>query len=91
MKTHAIMLAVLLLGAASPAWAQPKRPFGLTEAEYQKKKNELKVKIRRLELEYTRYDSDATGFEGVWLKAPRPSSRTSKASSRSRVTTRSST
>ena len=67
MKTHAIMLAVLLLGAASPAWAQPKRPFGLTEAEYQKKKNELKVKIRRLELEYTRYDSDATGFEGVWL------------------------
>lgn len=67
MKTHAILLAVLLLGASSAAWAQPKRPFGLTEAEYQKKKNELKVKIRRLELEYTRYADDATGFEGVWL------------------------
>ncbi|MBL4847132.1 MAG: hypothetical protein JKY65_16550 [Planctomycetes bacterium] len=66
MKTHAILLAVLLVGASSPAWAQPKRPFGLTEAEYQKKKNALKVKIKRLELEYSRYKLDATGYEGVW-------------------------
>lgn len=67
MKTHAILLALLLLAGAGTATAQPLRPFGLTEAEYQKRKNDLRDQIQRLELEYTRYAADASGFEGVWV------------------------
>lgn len=66
MKTQALLLALLLLAGAGLSEAQPLRPFGLSEKEYQKRKNELRAEVRRLELEYTRYDADASGFEGVW-------------------------
>ncbi|MCB1006255.1 MAG: hypothetical protein KDB35_18880 [Acidimicrobiales bacterium] len=61
-----LLTSCLLILAPLTAWAQPERPNGMTEAEYQRKKEELKQVVKRLETEYARYEPDATGFEGVW-------------------------
>ncbi|HBP23079.1 MAG TPA: hypothetical protein DEA08_35570 [Planctomycetes bacterium] len=51
------------------ALGQPKRPYGLTEAEYQRAKRALKAKVRRLEAAYALYDEESQGFRGVWTVA----------------------
>lgn len=51
------------------ALGQPTRPYGLTEAEYQRAKRALKAKVRRLEAAYALYDVESQGFRGVWSVA----------------------
>ena len=68
MRTNALTTLALLLATAAPAvvHAQPVRPHGLTEREYQAKKRELRADLGRLMAEHARYADGASGFQGVW-------------------------
>ena len=65
LRPRILLSALLALGLAPPALAQ-ERPNGMSEADYQARKRELKDEIDRYEADLARFREDASGFEGVW-------------------------